>query len=106
MGHFSQSEVEDFDRAVGKNLDVPRLQVPVDDSFFVRRFKRVRDLPRDANGLVLWERPLPDPLIQCRTGEQLHDYIVRADVIELADVGMIQSRDGAGLALEPFAEAG
>ena len=106
MGHFSQSEVEDFDRAVGKNLDVPRLQVAVDDSFFVRRFKRVRDLPRDANGLVLWERPLPDPLIQCRTDEQLHDYIVRADVIELADVGVIQSRDGAGLALEPFAEAG
>ena len=34
----------------------------------------------------------------------LHHQVVRADVVELADVGMIQGGDGAGFALEAFAE--
>ena len=46
----------------------------------------------------------------CRQGaskrfaiDVLHDQIVRADVVELANVGMIQRRNRAGLALETIA---
>ena len=36
--------------------------------------------------------------------EELHDQVVRPDVVQLADVRMIQCRDGAGFALEAVAE--
>ena len=44
---LGQAEVEDLYRAVGRDLDIGRLQVAVDDAFFVRRVERVRDLARD-----------------------------------------------------------
>ena len=34
----------------------------------------------------------------------LHDQVIRADIIKLADVGMIQRRDGSGLAFKALAE--
>jgi hypothetical protein len=32
----------------------------------------------------------------------LHDQVIGADIVELTDVGMIQSRNGACFPLEPF----
>ena len=37
--------------------------------------------------------------------DELHNKIVLADVVKLADVGMIQSGDGSGLALRSLAES-
>jgi len=36
--------------------------------------------------------------------DKLHDQVVRPDVVELADIGMIQRGDGAGFPLEALAE--
>src|SRR6185369_6560858 len=38
--------------------------------------------------------------------EQFHDQVVVADVVERADVGMVQRGDGLGLALEARAQVG
>jgi hypothetical protein len=37
--------------------------------------------------------------------DQFHDQEVRADVVEVADIGVVQRSDGSGLALEALAEA-
>ena len=47
-----EPEVEHLDDALGRDLDVGRLQIPVDDPLLVRRVERVRDLPRDRQRLV------------------------------------------------------
>ena len=36
--------------------------------------------------------------------DNLHDEIVRADVVEMTDVGVVQRRDGPGFALETLTE--
>ena len=43
-----QSEVEHFHDAIGRDLDVGRLQVAMDDAPFVGRGEHLRDLPRDG----------------------------------------------------------
>jgi hypothetical protein len=59
---FRQAEIEEFDHAIGAQLDVRRFQIPVDDALFVRRFKRVGDLPRDRQRLVERNRSLRDAI--------------------------------------------
>ena len=41
-----QAEVQHLDHAVGRDLDVGRLQIAMDDPLLVRRFERVGGLPR------------------------------------------------------------
>ena len=48
--------------------------------------------------------PSTQPLSEGRPLDQLHDEIVRADIVEVADVGVAESRDGPPLALEPLGE--
>jgi len=58
-----------------------------------------RDSARPVSGY-------PDAGGQGRTFHQLHDEIIRPDVVERADVRMIQRGDGACLALEAVAKLG
>jgi hypothetical protein len=44
------------------DFDVRGLQIAVNDSLFVRRFERLRDLLRDRQRLVERDRALRDPL--------------------------------------------
>jgi hypothetical protein len=46
-----QPEVEDFDDALRRDLDIRRLEIAVNDSFVVRRFECLGDLPRDRQGI-------------------------------------------------------
>ncbi len=41
-----------------------------------------------------------------RAFDILHHQIVRPDIVKMADVGVVQRRDGPGLALEALAELG
>src|SRR5580658_4247120 len=43
---------------------------------------------------------------QRRAVDQFHHQVVRADIVELANVGVIERRDGAGLAVESSRELG
>ncbi len=49
---LASPEIENLHNACGCDLDVRGLEVAMDDSFFVRRFERLGDLPGDAQRLV------------------------------------------------------
>jgi hypothetical protein len=48
---------------------------------------------------------LPDAIGQRRSLHQFHHQVVRADVVEMTDVGMIQRGDGVHFAREAIPEA-
>ena len=68
-----QSEVEHLDGAVGPDLDVGRLQVPMDDARFVRRFEARRDAGGDRKSLVDRQRSGGEPFGERRPLDELHD---------------------------------
>src|ERR1019366_455077 len=69
------------------------------DAFFVRSVERACDLLRDTDDLF-WRHGTPRSV----AFDQLHDEKIGADVVQMADVGMIERRHRARLALESFAE--
>ena len=102
-----QSEVEQL-RARLREHDVAGLQIPVDDARAVRLVERRRDLDRRLERLVDRERALRQPIRQRLAFEILHDEergaVLLADVVQRADVRMIELRDRAGFAIEALAE--
>src|ERR1700676_1641755 len=99
--HFGESEVEYFYSAVGFDLDVGRLEVAVRDASFVRGFERVGDLVGDAESGVERHRPFGRLALDI-----LHYQVIGADVVNLADIRMIERGDGFGFALEALRELG
>ena len=76
----------------------------MDNSLRVRGVERVGNLSRDAQDPVECEWLAGHQLLQRLPLQQLHDdelpVVVLADVVNGADVRMIQGRGGAGLTLE------
>ena len=74
------------------------------DALPMRLVERVGDLDRNLQRLVERQRPLLQARGQRLAVQMRHDQVVRAidaaDVVDAADVGMVQGRDGASLALE------
>ena len=68
------------------------------DALGVRRFERVGHLRRDAQRFVERQRT-----VQGRAVDVLHDEVVGPDVVQHADVRMVQRRDGPRLLLEALA---
>ena len=87
---LGETEIQHFDDAVWANLDVARLEVAMDDAALVGVIERINDLSRDGRCLVERQRPLCDLLCQRRPFHELHDEVVVTDVVEGADVGMIE----------------
>ena len=71
----------------------------MDDPRVVRRGKSIGHLRGNVKQLA-WR---VDGCDRCPV-HQFHDQIVRSDVIELADIGVVERGDCAGFVLEPFAE--
>jgi hypothetical protein len=75
-------------------LDVGRLQIPVDDALLVRRFECARDLPGDGHRLVDRNGPLPDAVRQRWAVDELHHQRLRGarslETVNDGDVGMIE----------------
>ena len=77
----------------------------MDDAFVVRGFERARNLARDGESFVEWNGAFSDQAGQRGAFDQLHDEVIRADVVEVADVGMVQRGDGAGFTIEALGES-
>ena len=62
---------------------------------------------RNRVSKILWPRlPILTPMPLRRLPlDQLHDQVIRSDVVELADVRMIQRGDGAGFDFESIGES-
>ncbi len=86
--------------AVRRERDVRRLQIAVDDTAFVRRIERLRDLPRDRQRFVEWDAigPWPFESLGKRLSfdqfqHQRMDVAFVLKSIDGADVRMIQRRE-------------
>ena len=70
------------------------------NALFVSGFESLRYLSGDFQGFIHGNRPR-----QCFPWHVLHDQVVGADVVEGADVGMVEGGDGVGFLLEAAGEA-
>ena len=80
----------------------------MDDPLAVGAVEGLRDLDPVAQGLLEGKRAPLQPLGEGLAFQVLHDQVVDpilpAEVVEDADVGMIQGGDGPGLTLEALAQ--
>ena len=95
---MSQAEVEELD-ALARDKDVARLEIAVNDALGVRGLQRVQDLNGVLDGPGDRQRSLQRPAI-----DVLHDQVIGADIVERANMAMIEGGNGPGLALEPRRE--
>ena len=101
---LGQSEVEHLHQAIRTNLDVSRLEIPMDDAFFVRVIQRVRDLPRNRRGFIEAQRTFLDAVGQRGTFDQLHHQIIGPDIVQRTDIGVIERRDDFRFPRKAFAK--
>src|SRR5712691_13020430 len=69
------------------------------DALVVRSAESIGNLPRDAQSLI--ERHWSRGRLAL---DELHHQVIRADVVNLADVGVIQRGDGFGFTFKAFRE--
>ena len=104
LGQLGEAEVEDLDAASSGDEEVLGLQVPVDDPFLVRRRQALGDLPRALDRLARRKPAARELRPQRLALEKLLDDVgsalVRADVVDRGDVGVIEDARGLGLLLE------
>jgi hypothetical protein len=76
----------------------------MDDAFEMRRFERRRDLRGQPQRFGGRERPRILGADDRHAVDVLHHQIVWADIVNLADVGMVECGDCLGFAPESFTE--
>jgi len=100
---FGQTEVHQLGPGAGQH-DVARLQVAVDDARAVRLVEALGDPSAIPHHLLDRKASLGETGSQRLALQVFHndvvDPVLLAEVIELADVGVAELRDGARLALE------
>ena len=67
-----ETEVEDFDGAVGADFDIGGFEIAVDDSLFMSGFESLSDLPCDGQGLGDRYRPAGDGSREILTFDKFH----------------------------------
>ena len=102
-----QPKVQELRPRLGQH-DVAGLQIPMHDPLPVRLVQRIRNVDGDSQRLIQRQRALLQPLGQRLPVEILHDQevdpVLVADVMEGADVRVVQRRDGFGFSLESLLE--
>jgi hypothetical protein len=86
--------------------DIRRLDVPVHDPLGVGRVQRVGNLDSEREQRIQRQRSLGEDVLQRASLEQLHrdegTAFILVDVVDRADVRVIQGRGRARLAPEPL----
>ena len=105
-----QTKVQYFRLSAWGHEDVGGLDVAVHDAFRVRRTKRIDHLDGQLDKGVEWKRLTPgsfsDQLLERPTLQQLHGNeriaLVPANLVDDADIGVVQRGGGTCLTLEPL----
>ena len=107
---LGQPEIENLRVSARGDEEICRLDVAVDDAGRVRCFERVGDLDRQRQQPIDLERAPCDLMLQRRPVEKLHDEkraaVLLADIVDRADVGVVQRRCGSRLAAESCQRVG
>jgi hypothetical protein len=86
--------------------DVGWLDVAMHNPGSMGRVQRVGNFGSQGQQDFGFQRPSRDSILKCQAIEKLHGdkrlVLVPANLIDRADVGMIEGRSGAGLAAKPF----
>src|SRR6185436_6293265 len=105
LEHFGDAEVEQFDLAVRSYLDVGRFEIAVNDLLRMRRFERVGDLYRKADGSANWKWTAGNQLCEIIAFDELHHQRASRSAffqtVDVGDVGVIQRGQRACFSLEP-----
>src|SRR6202043_1601578 len=84
--------------------------VAMNDALGVSRIERPGDVNCELEQLVRGQRPAQDALTQSHPFQQFHHdeilTVLLADLVDGADVRMVERRSGASLALETFEGVG
>jgi hypothetical protein len=80
--------------------DVLRFEIAMDDSLRVRSCERVRYLRSIFNGLIRSERPAAQTIGERLALDEFHDEVIGPDVVESADIRMIERCDCPRFAFE------
>ena len=103
---FGQAEIEKLGVAVEFDEDVGRLDVAMNHAFGVRGGKGVGDLDGKGEQDFDLQGLSGDAVLEGHAFEKFHGdeglIIVLADLVDRADVGVVQRRSGTGLAAETF----
>ena len=104
MRQLGEAEVEDLDAAVVGDEEVFGLEVAVDDAFQVRGREPMGDLQRAVDCLARREPPACELRPERLAFEELLDDVgsplVRADVVDRGDVGVVEDARRLRLLLE------
>lgn len=103
-GNFGETEVEDFGAALAGNENVGGLDVAMDDALGVSGLQGVGDGGCDFEDGLKIHGARGDGVFEGKAIEEFHGdegfAVFLADVIDGADVGVIESGGGLGFALE------
>lgn len=106
---FCESKVEELSATWGKH-HIPRLQVAVENAPTMRTCESLRDLYPEFQRLLEREGASVQAVSQRFSLQVLHDQlgsrVLRADVIELTNVGMIQRRNRSRFAFKTCSQFG
>src|ERR1022692_1356212 len=101
-----QPKVQNFGVSALRNKNVGRLDVAMNDPFGVSRIQRVRNLDGQRQNQLGFHRSPSDAMLQRHAIQKLHGdeglVIVLADVVNGADVGVVESGGGASFTSETF----
>ena len=102
--HLGQSEVKNLGVAALRHKDIGRLDIAMNDALDMRGIKCVGDLNCQTEKNLGIDRAARDLVLQGHAVQIFHDDegapLVLAEVIDCADIGMIERRCGARLAAE------
>src|SRR6185503_13480286 len=99
-----ETEVEHFDRAVGRDLDVCWLEVSMNDALVMCSFERLGNLSSDVNHFIYQEGTGCDPVGEGWAFHQLEnereDTVRLLEAVDSRDVRMIERRQYLSLSPE------
>lgn len=106
MLQFRQSEIEQL-RAHLRQHDIAALEITMRHAVAVGRIERARDFNRDLQRLLQRQRAFLQFLRERLAFQKLHHQevgsVLLTDVVENANVGMLQAGYRAGFAFKPLA---
>ena len=105
-----EAEIQDLDDAAIHQEEIGGLDVAMENAGAVRRIERIGDLDAEVDRLMDLDRPMRQQLAQGLPLEQLHHEVrsalVLADVVDRADIRVVQRGSGACFGAKPLEGAG